>query len=106
MLWPPDAILDLELLPRKGGGRSIPTPSTFFGCPFGFEGEFFDCRIDFTDVGPMSPGTRARVPVTFMSPNLVVPRLRPGSPFTIWEGKTVGHGTVIEIVRAAEGDAV
>ena len=100
MLWQPDAIIDLELLPTEIGGRSIPTPPTFLGCPFGFEGEFFDCRLDFTDIGPMSPGTNARVPVKFLSPALVLPRLRAGSSFTLWEGKTIGRGTVVEVMGA------
>jgi hypothetical protein len=106
MLWDPDAIVDIELLPRKAGGRSGPTPATFLGCPFGIDGEYFDCRLDFSDTGPVSPGTKARVPVTFLSPSLVIPRLRSGAAFTLWEGKTIGHGQVVEIRRTLENGAV
>ena len=98
MLWPPDAVLDLELLPTEHGGRSLPTPDTFLGCPFVFEGELFDCRLDFSDIGPLNPGARARVPVVFLSPALIVPRLRRGSSFTIWEGRPIGQGAVVEVV--------
>ena len=99
MLWEPDAIVELELLSRSAGGRSGPTPSTFLGCPFGIEGEYFDCRLDFSDTGPLSPGGKARVPVVFLSPSLVIPRLRPGTAFTLWEGKIIGQGLVVEILR-------
>jgi hypothetical protein len=60
MLRQPDATLDLELLSPDAGGPSIATPETFLGCPLGLDGEFFDCRLDFSDIGPMTPGERAQ----------------------------------------------
>ena len=73
-----DAIVDLELLSKEEGGRSGPTPSTFLGCPFGIDGEYFDCRLLLWEVGALSPGARALVPVVFLSPLLVVPKKSAG----------------------------
>ena len=93
-----DAIVDVELLSTTDGGRRVPTPATFLGCPFGVDGEYFDCRLLFWETGPLSPGASARVPVVFLSPALVIPRIHPGKSFTLWEGKTIGHGTVVEVL--------
>ena len=54
-------------------------------------------RLDLSGIGPLSPGSVARVPIRFLCPHLIVPRLSVGSPFTLWEGGTIGEGTVIEI---------
>jgi hypothetical protein len=94
-----DAIVDVELLSTAEGGRSGPTPATFLCCPFGIDDEYFDGRLSLWETGGLSPGARARVPVVFLSPALVIPKIRPGQGFTLWEGKTIGSGTFVEVLR-------
>ena len=98
-----DVVVDVEFLSKEEGGRSGPTPATFLGCPFGIDGEYFDCRLLLWEIGALSPGARARIPVAFLSPALVVPKLQAGKPFTLWEGKTIGRGTVVEVLRKVTG---
>jgi len=98
MLWQPDFVADIKLLPTANGGRSGPTPAEWFGCPLGYEGEFFDVRFDLTAIGSLTPGGVAIVPGKFLSPELIKHRLKAGSKFTLWEGKTIGDGVVREIV--------
>jgi hypothetical protein len=100
MLWQPHLIADLKLLTTEEGGRRTVLSADQYGCPFGFEGEYFECRLDLSNVGPIAPGGHAQVPVRFFHPELVVPRLAPGTSFTLWEGKTIGLGTVVEVVDA------
>ena len=96
----PDAIISVELLPTLSGGRSGATPASHFGCVFELNGEYFDCRLDLSESGPLMPGCTATVPVAFLYPENVVPRLTEGMPFHLWEGKTIATGRVISISSA------
>src|SRR5262245_29151867 len=97
MLWQPDAIVEIELLATENGGRQSSLPTPQFGCPVGIAGEYFDCRVDLTEVGKISPGGKATVPMAFLFPEFVKPLLAPGVQFTLWEGRTIGHGRVIKV---------
>jgi hypothetical protein len=92
-----DILAEVRLLPTGDGGRRAPTPTDKFGCPVGIGSEFFDMRIDLSDIGSLSPGQTARVPMAFLRPDFVLPLLHVGSEFTLWEARTIGHGRVIEI---------
>ncbi|HSP15846.1 MAG TPA: hypothetical protein VLV78_13955 [Thermoanaerobaculia bacterium] len=99
MIADPDAIVDIELLSPEDGGRRTPIAADSYGCPIRFEDEYFDCRMDLSGVGALPPGGGARVPLKFLNPDLIVPRLEPGSKFTLWEGKTIGQGKVVALLR-------
>ncbi len=94
----PDIIAKVRLYATEAGGRKGATPSETFGCLFEFEGEKFDCRLLLQEVGFLAPGATAKVPVAFLYPELIKPRLKVGSRFTLWEAPTIGEGVVEEIV--------
>jgi len=93
----PDAIILVELLPTLRGGRNGATPASQFGCVFEINGEYFDCRLDLSKSGPLLPGSSATVPVAFLYPENVVPRLTEGMQFNLWEGKTIATGRIVSI---------
>jgi hypothetical protein len=66
---------------------------------FVFQGENFECRLLLADAGPVAPGQQANVGIKFLRPELIKPRLRPGSPFTLREIKTIGEGTVERVIE-------
>jgi hypothetical protein len=46
----------------------------------------------------LRPGSISdEVPIVFLSEDEVLPHLKPGATFTLWEGKTIGTGTVLRI---------
>jgi hypothetical protein len=94
----PDIIATVQLYSTDAGGRSGPTPSDIYGCPLEFEGEKFDCRLLLRDVGALLPGTSGRVPVAFLYPESIKPRLKVGSRFTLWELRTIAEGVVEEVL--------
>jgi hypothetical protein len=59
-----------------------------------YEGENFECRLMLAGVGPVAPGQRATVGIKFLRPEMIKPRLQPGSSFTLRELKTIGEGSV------------
>jgi hypothetical protein len=94
----PDIIATVNFYATEAGGRKGPTPQHFFGCPLEFEGQKFDCRLFISKVGALAPGATAKLPIAFLFPELIKPRLKVGSRFTLWEMRTIAEGVVEEIV--------
>ena len=92
-----DAVVLIELLPTLNGGRSGATPASQFGCLFELAGEYFDCRLDLSESGPLLPGRSATVPIAFLRPENVVSRLTIGTQFNLWEGRTIATGRVVSL---------
>src|SRR6266851_9608867 len=87
----PDIVVTLTFRPTERGGRKGPTPIRIFRCPLEFEGEMFDCFLHLEACGPIAPGMTVTAPVTLLSPDLIKPRLKAVSRFTLWEIGTIGE---------------
>lgn len=96
-LWPPDAVVELRLLPSDAGGRAGPTPAGWWGCPLSINGDLFDGRFDLSETGLLWPGESRVVPVKFLSPDLVRPRIAVGQELRIWEAGFIGEATVLAL---------
>jgi hypothetical protein len=94
----PDIAVDLRLFAQSEGGRATATRPDQHGCVFVYEGENFECRVLLSEVGPVAPGQQVTVGIKFLRPELIKPRLRPGSRFTLRELKAIGEGTVERIL--------
>ena len=90
----PDIAADVRLFAESEGGREAATLPDHHGCIFVYEGENFECRLMLAGVGPVAPGQRATVGIKFLRPEMIKPRLQPGSSFTLRELKTIGEGSV------------
>ena len=88
----------VQFYTTEAGGRKGPTPPETFGCPLEFEGEMFDCRLLLNEIGSLAPGATVKLPIAFLYPELVKPRLNVGSRFTLWETKTIAAGVVEQIL--------
>ena len=94
----PDIVATLELVSSKDGGRKAPIVATVFGCVFEHQGEANDCRLLLGERGDVWPGQKISVPILFLYPDLVRPRLKVGDSFRLMEGKIIARGTIDEIV--------
>lgn len=94
-LWPPDAVVELRLLPSDAGGRAGPTPAGWWGCPLSIDGDLFDARFDLSEMGAMLPGESRVVPVKFLCADLVRLRLIVGHELRVWEGGIIGDAKVL-----------
>jgi hypothetical protein len=93
-----DIVARIHFYSSEAGGRKGPTATSFFGCPLEFEGEKFDCRLLLEENGPVKPGQTVSVPIAFLYPELVKPRLTAGSRFTLWEMRTIADGIVESVL--------
>ena len=99
-----DAIVRLTLRPTSDGGRKSAIPSIVYRCPvfFGDEREAAnDCAFFLDEIQDKAEpgGPPVIVSIRFLAPHLVADKLRPGAKFTLWEGRDVGEGEVLEVLR-------
>ncbi len=96
-----DILAEVRLFPSREGGRHGPTQPDHFGCPADIGGVFFDCRLLLDEHGPLAPGATAVVPITFLNPEAVIPQLKVGDEFRLWELRYIGTAKVIAFAGEA-----
>lgn len=87
------------------GGRRTPISVPTYGCPIFFENvpelsaHCYDCRMMVSELAEEIPpgATVSEIALMFLSEDEVLPHLKPGVTFTLWEGKTIGTGRVVRI---------
>lgn len=94
----PDVIAYVRFLTPDEGGWSFPMPSTFLGCFFFVNNEYFSCRLYLSEVGPLSLGDSAEVPIKFLYPDYVMPLLSEGTHFKLRTLQTIAVGHVLRVV--------
>lgn len=62
----------------------------------------YDCRMLVSEHGEAIPpgGAVDEIALLFLSADEVLPHMRPGVRFSLWEGKTIGSGTVVRVEDA------
>ena len=99
-------LASLILHPTEDGGRSSPIlPDRDFGCPVFFasipelSGHGYDCRIRAKQLEKeIRPGDSVQdIPIVFMSSEEILPYLKIGTKFCLWEGKLIGLGEITAI---------
>ena len=95
----PDIFIDVEFYDTNNDGRHTPISAHQFGCIFKFNDKYYDCRLLLQNIGIISPGDKKyKIPLKFLSPELIKPNLKCGDIFYLWEGRNIAQGTVTEIV--------
>ena len=92
----PDAIIEMRFFTPSEGGRTHPIEGQYYSCPMFLDDEAFDCRVMLNGM-KLQLGETFKLGVIFLSPSLVVPRLRVGKRVVFWEGRTIGEGRVLEV---------
>jgi hypothetical protein len=98
-------IANIRLRTTEEGGRRQSILATTYGCAVFFENvpelqeHGYDCRMLLAELGStVDPGDSVEgVPLTFLSADEVMPHMKPGVSFSLWEGKTIGAGTVVSV---------
>lgn len=94
----PDAYIDVKFRTTEEGGRKTPVAGNYYACPMFIDGEGFDCRLLISGMS-LALGTWYKVPVKFLNRDLALPNLVVGKVVTLWEGKDIADGKVLEIVN-------
>lgn len=105
MILQPDIVARITFLTAERGGKrhAIPATADQYRCPMFFAGEGFDCALLLHAIDhAISPGSTIELPIKFLCPWLIKPRLRVGDRFTLWEMGTIADGEVLQIVPGVE----
>ena len=100
-----DVVARTRFLTTDEGGRETdvaPQSALGYRPIFFLEGdaEGHSCVILVEAIGGrIALGSRVDVPILFLFPELIKPRLKVGNRFTLWEGHTIANGEIIEISR-------
>jgi translation elongation factor EF-Tu-like GTPase len=95
---PPQIIVKLNLYKFSEGGRSVPILPPKFACTVNIDNQFHDIRIYIDKQNPIKPGDEVNIPMQFLYPDLVIPKLSKGKKFFLTEGqRKIGVCEVIEI---------
>jgi hypothetical protein len=79
-------------------------PQGEFSCPVFFENlpelsvHGYDCRLFTRELPvPLAPGGSADVRMAFLSWKEIASKVHIGTRFSLWEGKTIGHGEIVRL---------
>lgn len=86
----------INLYLAEEGGRSSATLDTHFSFRIEIGGKYFDARAILSNHGKLKPGDVVELPVKFLDPQVVLPQMRIGCKFPIWEMSQVGELEVLE----------
>ena len=92
-----EAIIKFRLRTESQGGRKRPIRTHQYGCPLFFEDYGYDCRFLNTENIILELGKEYELPIKFLCPELILPRLYVGAKVRLWEGKTIGEGEILKI---------
>lgn len=93
-----DIMARVWFYPTAHDGRQSPTPKDIFGCLLELNGDYFDCRLLLTEIGPLYPGQQAEVPIKFLNFVLVKHQLAPGKKFYLRDKRIIAEGEVTKIL--------
>ena len=88
---------EVMLYTHDNGGRTQPPTEGRFKCPLIINNELFDCGMFFKE--RLALGIKHKVQIILFSPEIVIPMLKVGYEFGIWEMKKIGFGIVENIYR-------
>ncbi len=93
-----DVKVEMFFLPTEAGGRKGAVHNGYRP-QFYFDGHDWDAVHTYIDVETVQPGEDVSAYLSFISPHLLLPKVKVGRPFLIREGaKTVAFGTITEII--------
>jgi hypothetical protein len=96
----PDAIIKVRFKTTAEGGRKTSLVANIYSCPLFIDGEGFDCRILLGNQ-QIELGRWYSLPVKFLNRDFVFQKLTPGKLITLWEGKDIANGEVLEVLPKA-----
>jgi hypothetical protein len=97
----PEIIVEITLLPSEAGGRKGAIQHGEYRGVLGVGSENFSVRFFVPLKDGFSPNQTQRFGVQFLVPDGALPHFPVGAEFSVWEGRVIGNGQVLEVVNHA-----
>lgn len=95
----PHVTAKIHFLRTDEGGRQGPILRPWRGCLFKIGDDYHDCIMTLPDSGRIDLGSVLVLQLQFLYPQLVLPKLRPGTKFQLKELRIIAEGEIIEVVH-------
>ncbi|MEW9900965.1 hypothetical protein ABWL39_20285 [Chitinivorax sp. PXF-14] len=96
----PEIVVEITFLSTEEGGRQGQILGGEYRGILGVGNEHFSVRF-FVPLEGSTLGSVQRFGVQFLVPQAALPHFPVGASFSVWEGKVIGHGKVLEVLRNA-----
>lgn len=90
-----DICAEIKLLTTEEGGRRGPITGRKYSCPLVIDGRGYDCRILIGN-RTLTLGQSHYMCIKFLDRDFSMPLFTVGKVFSLWEGREIGSGIVIE----------
>ena len=97
----PEIIVEITLLPPETGGRKGAILHGEYRGVLGIGPENFSVRFLVPFAEGFSPSQTQQFGVQFLFPEAALPYFSVGTSFTVWEGRVIGNGRVLEVLHHA-----
>lgn len=97
----PEILVEIALFAPTSGGRQSPISEGEYRGVLGVGNENFSVRFFVPLQEGLAPGTSGKFGVQFLFPEAALPHFSVGTSFTVWEGKIIGNGKVLEVLHHA-----
>jgi hypothetical protein len=97
----PEIEAEITFLPSADGGRISALSQGEYRGVLTVGSESFSVRFWVAPDHGISPGESGKFGIQFLAPEAAVPHFTKGVSFTVWEGKVIGHGLVVEVLSHA-----
>ncbi len=97
----PEVVVEITLLSSEAGGRNGAILRGEYRGVLGIGSDNFSVRFFVPLEGGLLPNQRTIFGVQFLVPEAALPHFAVGTTFTVWEGKVIGNGRVLEVLYHA-----
>ncbi|SJZ52147.1 hypothetical protein SAMN02745119_00872 [Trichlorobacter thiogenes] len=97
----PEIVVEITLLTTEVGGRKNSIPEGEYRGVLGVGTENFSVRFFIPIECNLTPGATQQIGVQFLFPEIALPHFPVGATFTVWEGRIIGNGRVLEVLKQA-----
>ncbi len=97
----PEIVVEITLLPPEAGGRTGAIPEGEYRGVLGVGSENFSVRFFVPLENGFSPNQTQQFGVQFLVPEAALPYFPVGTEFSVWEGRVIGKGRVVEVLHHA-----
>lgn len=98
----PEIIVEITLSTTESGGRTAPIQQGEYRGILSVGEDSFSVRFFVPLKNGMTPSQTQRFGVQFLAPEAALQFFSVGTNFTVWEGRVIGHGKVLEVLPHAE----
>ena len=97
----PEIVVEITLLPSEAGGRKGAILKGEYRGVLGVGSENFSVRFFVPLENGFSPSQTQQFGVQFLVPEAALPHFPVGAEFSVWEGRVIGNGRVLEVLHHA-----